>query len=78
MEAKGEMARIAGKIVVHREDRPVAAQGDCTNKGINSGAAHARGSAMIAGKGRRFVVLNAQPGILKGSKVLMRAAFVTR
>ena len=33
---------------------------------------------MIAGKGRRFVVLNAQPGILKGSKVLMRAAFVTR
>jgi hypothetical protein len=71
------MARIARKILIHREDRPVAAQGDRADEEINSGAAHARGSAMIACESRFFIILNAQPGVLKGSKVLPQALVLT-
>jgi len=71
------MARIAHKIPVNREDRPVAVQGDRADEEINSGTARARGSAMIAYESRFFIILNAQPGVLKGSKALPQALVLT-
>ncbi|GEM_PF-4543532 len=67
------MARIAREILIHCEDRPVAAQGDRTDEKINRGAGHASGPAIIACEGRFFIVVNGQPGVIKGSKILPQA-----